>query len=106
MFLRAARVRARRRRRLAAAGAGSRGGSDRALNALLIGVTGFFRDEGAFAHLQDVAIPELLRNSPSPRMLCVGCSDGAEPYSLAITLLEAGGRDFSIRGIDCRRAGD
>jgi len=76
---------------------------DLALNALLIGVTSFFRDQPVFNHLASSALPELLRVSPRPRILSVGCSDGAEPYSLAICLLELNVDSFDLRGIDCRR---
>jgi len=80
-----------------------RGALDLAANALLIGVTAFFRDPAAFSYLQAAVIPELLQMSPAPRVLSVACSDGSEAYSLAILLLEAGVKDFSICGIDCRR---
>jgi chemotaxis methyl-accepting protein methylase len=76
---------------------------DLALNALLIGVTTFFRDPLSFEHLRTVALPDLLQTSTSPRMLSVGCSDGAELYSLALCLLDLGVRDFDLRGIDFRR---
>jgi chemotaxis methyl-accepting protein methylase len=74
-----------------------------ALNALLIGVTTFFRDKAVFDHLQSRALPELLRQAAAPRMLSVGCSDGAEVYSLAILLTELGVESYDLRGIDCRR---
>lgn len=76
---------------------------DLALNTLLIGVTSFFRDPPVFAHLRAIAFPELLRTSPAPRILSVGCSDGAELYSLALCLLDLDVQEFHLRGIDCRR---
>lgn len=76
---------------------------DLALNALLIGVTTFFRDAPVFQHLCHTALPELLRHSPAPRMLSVGCSNGAEVYSLALALEDQGAAGYEVRGIDCRR---
>jgi chemotaxis methyl-accepting protein methylase len=76
---------------------------DIALNTLLIGVTAFFRDTPAFDYLRSTALPELLRSSPAPRILSIGCSDGAEVYSLAILLRDLGIDTFHLRGIDCRR---
>jgi chemotaxis methyl-accepting protein methylase len=74
-----------------------------ALNALLIGVTTFFRDQPVFNHLRNNALPDLLRHTPAPRVLSVGCSDGAELYSLAFCLWESGAHAAHLRGIDCRR---
>jgi chemotaxis protein methyltransferase CheR len=56
---------------------------------LTIGETYFFRDEGQFAALRDVVIPNILehnRHSKQLRIWSAGCSTGAEPYSLAILL--------------------
>jgi two-component system CheB/CheR fusion protein len=61
------------------------------LRDLLIGVTAFFRDHGAFAALADDVIPKLvLRATPeSPvRVWVAGCASGEEAYSIAILLLE------------------
>lgn len=74
-----------------------------AINALLIGVTAFFRDPLAFGHLRNTALPDLLRVTPRPRVLSIGCSDGAELYSLAILLFESGAKEMALKGIDCRR---
>ena len=57
---------------------------------LLIGVTAFFRDEEAFAAL-DQALPDLLKGKAkgdTVRIWCAGCSTGEEPYSIAILLTE------------------
>ncbi len=57
---------------------------------LLIGVTGFFRDAGAFEALEAPLI-ELLSAKPDHATLRVwipGCSTGEEAYSLAIVLVE------------------
>ena len=58
---------------------------------LLIGVTSFFRDSGAFGALAKTALPGLLdsRLDGAPlRVWTPGCSTGEEAYSLAILLRE------------------
>ncbi|HXV21945.1 MAG TPA: chemotaxis protein CheB, partial [Desulfuromonadales bacterium] len=58
---------------------------------LLIGVTNFFRDPAAWAHLQEEAIPVLLAGHPTGRVLrawSAGCSTGEEAYTLAIAFKE------------------
>jgi two-component system CheB/CheR fusion protein len=59
---------------------------------LLIHVTEFFRDEGAFEFLQQKVLPNLIRerkaeNGPL-RVWVPGCSTGQEVYSLAMVILE------------------
>ena len=60
---------------------------------LLIGVTGFFRDEAAWSFLQRNVLPGLLAQvvaSGEPlRAWVPGCSTGEEAYSLAMALTEA-----------------
>ncbi|MBJ6725243.1 chemotaxis protein CheB [Geomesophilobacter sediminis] len=58
---------------------------------LLIGVTSFFRDPEAWAHLQAEGIPALLAAHPAGgtlRAWSAGCSTGEEAYSLAIAFKE------------------
>jgi two-component system, chemotaxis family, CheB/CheR fusion protein len=58
---------------------------------MLIGVTSFFRDSGAFAALEKQVVPKLLAGRPadtSIRVWVPGCSTGEEAYSLAILLQE------------------
>src|SRR5262249_34968107 len=58
---------------------------------LLIGVTNFFRDPGAWEVLKKKAIPPVLKNRMRGNMLRVwvpGCSSGEEAYSTAIVLRE------------------
>ena len=58
---------------------------------LLIPVTSFFRDEGAFAALR-VPLQALVRDAPpgqTLRLWSAGCATGEEAYSLAIAALEA-----------------
>jgi two-component system CheB/CheR fusion protein len=59
---------------------------------ILIHVTGFFRDPGAFEALRKEVFPALVQNrKPSSwpiRVWIPGCSTGEEAYSMAIALLE------------------
>lgn len=58
---------------------------------LLIHVTSFFRDTGAFEALAATAIPEILRQTTPGQPLRVwipACSTGEETYSLVMLLLE------------------
>jgi two-component system, chemotaxis family, CheB/CheR fusion protein len=61
---------------------------------LLISVTSFFRDPESFKTLSKVALPELFhadRVEPI-RVWISGCATGEEAYSIAMLLLEEGGR--------------
>ncbi len=58
---------------------------------VLIKVTGFFRDEGAFEVLKKTVFPEILAAKPGDagvRFWVPGCSSGEEAYSLAMSWLE------------------
>jgi len=58
---------------------------------LLIGVTRFFRDDAAFASLEQQIIPELVERTASGEQIRVwvpGCATGQEAYSIAILLHE------------------
>lgn len=74
-----------------------------AINSLVIGVTGFFRDSNVFDTLASRILPELTSRGSVTRIWSVGCSDGAELYSVAMLLAE---RDMLHRcyllGTDCR----
>ena len=77
---------------------------------LLIGVTRFFRDEEAFALLEQRVLPELLQRTPREvplRLWVAGCATGEEPYSLAIILQELmsrlGERQVKIFATDVHR---
>ncbi len=59
---------------------------------LTINVSEFFRDLPQWERLRNDVLPELLRRSPLLRVWSAGCSHGAEPYSIAITLAEMGAR--------------
>jgi len=61
------------------------------LKDLLIGVTSFFRDPGAFEVLKQSILPKLLKNKTDQyciRIWIPGCSTGEEVYSIAIILKE------------------
>jgi two-component system CheB/CheR fusion protein len=58
---------------------------------MLISVTNFFRDQGAFSELEERVIPQLLQNRPLNAPLRVwvpGCATGEEAYSIAMLLIE------------------
>ena len=63
------------------------------IDAVTIGETYFFRYPEQFDALREQILPELLRRNAATRRLniwCAGCSNGAEPHTLAILLQ----RDF------------
>lgn len=73
------------------------------LNSLLIGVSGFFRDEAVFEQLRYVVLPPALEKNGALRVYSAGCSAGQELYSLAIILHELGALERShLLGLDCR----
>ncbi len=58
---------------------------------LLVGVTSFFRDPGAFQMLEHDVLPELLEKTEENgefRVWVAGCATGEEAYSLAILINE------------------
>jgi chemotaxis protein methyltransferase CheR len=75
-----------------------------AINSLLMGVTEFFRDPSIFQMLRTVILPHLASFLSRPlRVWSAGCSNGAELYSLAILLDQAGLLEGSfLLGSDCR----
>ncbi|MGA2230981.1 MAG: protein-glutamate O-methyltransferase CheR [Tepidisphaeraceae bacterium] len=67
-------------------------------DAISTNLTSFFREASHFDHLRAKFLPVLLENKRTTgsrriRAWSAGCSTGEEPYSIAITLLEALGRD-------------
>jgi two-component system, chemotaxis family, CheB/CheR fusion protein len=87
---------------------------------LLIGVTNFFRDPGAFEALAKDVLPSLLASRPDGapvRVWAPGCSTGEEVYSLAILLREQldrakkqvavqiFGTDLDPKAVEAARAG-
>jgi chemotaxis protein methyltransferase CheR len=74
-----------------------------ALSSLLIGVTEFFRDSSVFETLRTEVLPQLASHGRPLRVWSAGCSNGAELYSVAILLAQAGLLDGSyLLGTDCR----
>ena len=65
-------------------------------NNILINVTGFFRDESAWDLMRDTVIPMAI-GEPSAthavRVWSAGCASGEEPYTVAMLLVEALGRE-------------
>jgi two-component system, chemotaxis family, CheB/CheR fusion protein len=58
---------------------------------LLIGVTNFFRDRGAWEALAEKVIPKLFKGKgagSTVRVWTIGCATGEEAYSVAILLME------------------
>jgi len=75
-----------------------------ALNALLLGVTEFFRDGQPYEQLRKTILPGLLQGRAGLRVLSAACSDGAELYSLGICLGEQEVLGTSeLVGVDCRQ---
>lgn len=64
------------------------------VNAVTTNVTSFFRENHHFEHLAQTVVPELIERklkagSRQIKIWSAGCSTGQEPYSIAISLLEA-----------------
>lgn len=76
---------------------------DQIVEAVVIPETWFFRDRGPFDYLRQFAQQLHPSGVRQPlRLLSVPCSTGEEPYSMAITLLEAGlsTAQFHIDAVD------
>jgi chemotaxis methyl-accepting protein methylase len=74
-----------------------------AISSLVIGVTGFFRDAAVFSALADRVLPDLTSRGSAARIWSVGCSDGAELYSVSMLLADHGVlHRCYLLGTDCR----
>jgi chemotaxis protein methyltransferase CheR len=74
-----------------------------ALDAMLVGVTWFFRDSVVFETLRDLVLPSLMEGRKNLHAWSAGCSDGAEAYSLALLIAEMGLLPGTyLLGTDCR----
>ncbi|MDZ4672901.1 MAG: protein-glutamate O-methyltransferase CheR [Gemmatimonadota bacterium] len=64
----------------------------KAVEAMTTNETSFFRDLHPFDALKQVVIPEVLTRRAAERSLtiwCAACSSGQEPYTVAMTLMDA-----------------
>jgi len=62
------------------------------VNSITTNLTAFFRENHHFEYLSNNILPEMMARNSGNKELHIwsaGCSTGEEPYSLAITLLEA-----------------
>jgi chemotaxis protein methyltransferase CheR len=76
--------------------------AQRALGAVMIGVTEFFRDPAVFQALRPL-LRDLAERRGQLEAMSIACSNGAELYSLAMLLADEGLLERSILwGIDCR----
>jgi chemotaxis protein methyltransferase CheR len=82
-------------------------GRDRAeialvVEALTTNETSWFRDSGPFTALRTHILPELRgrRGQGDLRIWSAACSTGQEPYSIAMSLLDAATQRFTILGTD------
>lgn len=75
--------------------------ADRMLDALMVGVTSFFRDPHVFESLGACLAAQ--DTGRAPRVLSVGCSNGSELYSCAMLLADLGRLPGArLLGLDCR----
>jgi two-component system, chemotaxis family, CheB/CheR fusion protein len=62
-------------------------------NTVLINVTSFFRDPGAWDYVRAEIIPRILegKQNQSARIWCAGCASGEEAYTVAMIVAEVVG---------------
>ncbi|MEL7564656.1 MAG: protein-glutamate O-methyltransferase CheR [Dehalobacterium sp.] len=71
------------------------------INYLTINVTEFFRNPDLFRQLETEILPPLVQRSGSLKMWSAACSNGAEPYSLAIIMQDKfPGKGYQIDATD------
>ena len=70
------------------------------LNRVTVQETSFFRDAGQFAALANHVLPALKDDGGPVHIWSAGCSNGQEPYSLAMTLMESGIADWHVIASD------
>lgn len=61
---------------------------DEVRDQLTINVSEFFRDPDRFQYLESHVLPAIIRESRKPVIWSAGCSNGSEPYSLAMILAD------------------
>lgn len=62
------------------------------INAITTNLTSFFRENHHFEYLKSTVLPSLMKTNALNKRIRIwsaGCSTGEEPYSLAMTLMEA-----------------
>ena len=60
------------------------------VNAVTTNLTSFFREKHHFDYLREILIPQKIKaNDRRLRIWSAGCSSGEEPYTIAITLMQA-----------------
>lgn len=68
---------------------------------ITINVSEFFRNPEKFVELRQLILPDMLRRSPKLKIFSAGCSNGSEPYTLAIILDElTPGKRHDILAVD------
>ena len=77
---------------------------------ITINVTEFFRDATQWTRFATTILPLIRENKSRPKIWSAGCSNGSEPYSIAMLLAEAGvahprilATDFDRRILDAAR---
>ncbi|MBS3956758.1 MAG: tetratricopeptide repeat protein [Clostridiales bacterium] len=78
------------------------------MNLVTINETSFFRFPAQFSAMRDFVVPEILERKDARnqafRVWSAGCSTGEEPYSIAMTLIDAGiegaGHRLEVTGTD------
>lgn len=85
---------------------------DELIELLAITETWFFRNEASFEFLKNhvQSLADSTNNNNKLRILSIPCSTGEEPYSIVMTLLNMGIKDFHVDAVDIserviRRAG-
>lgn len=74
-----------------------------AIDAVLLGVTDFFRDQAVFERIERDVLPALLSRYAKLRIWSAACSDGQELYSVAMLLARTSRLgDCELMGTDCR----
>lgn len=75
------------------------------VEALTTNETSWFRDKTPFSALSETILPDVRsRNNGELRIWSAACSTGQEPYSIAMTLLDAGETQFSLLATDLSQA--
>ena len=75
----------------------------KAIDAVLLGVTEFYRDPLVFDEIREAVLPRLCQRRRRLRIWSAACSEGQELYSVAMMLADLGWLDQAeLVGSDCR----